>query len=213
MKIDLHVHTVFSYRGEIGRKESDSVIRIEELPKVARSVGLDGIIITDHMTMEAGQEVFNQVQVKNPHFLLFRGMEYHSDHGHLLLYGITDDDVCREFGKYGQVQKVIDFVQSRGGIVIPSHPYKEGYTYGLGDKVFNLRGVAALEAINGSLPDHLNAKAQEAAKKLSLPGVGGSDSHYAGHLGLVYTSFEGRISSMEDLLEELRKGRYHAVKA
>ena len=45
MKIDLHLHTQFSYQGEIGHQPSDSVISLENLPALARQKGLGGLVI------------------------------------------------------------------------------------------------------------------------------------------------------------------------
>ncbi|MBS3123412.1 PHP domain-containing protein [Candidatus Woesearchaeota archaeon] len=207
MKIDLHLHTQFSYQGEIGHQPSDSVISLENLPALARQKGLGGLVITDHMTIEAGDEVYKRVKDNNPDLLLLRGMEYHSDHGHLLLFGLKNDDVCRIFGKYGPAQDVINYVQDSGGIVIPSHPYQAHYTYALEDKVFHLRGLSALEGINGQLHPRLNHKAEIAATKLNLPQTGGSDAHHPANLGRAYTLFENSISSVEDLITEIKLNR------
>jgi predicted metal-dependent phosphoesterase TrpH len=208
MKIDLHVHTNYSYQGKIGNKPSDSIMSIEEIPQIANSKGLDGVVITDHMTHEAGRDIFERTKKDNPDFLLLRGMEYHSDHGHLLLYGITDDSVCKLFKKYGPIQKVINYVNSIGGIVIPSHPYQEGYSYKLCDYLFELKEIAALETVNAHLEPKLNEKAQKAARKLNLRGTGGSDAHHPLEIGGVYTSFNTPIHSERELLTALRFGSY-----
>ncbi|MDP6772063.1 MAG: hypothetical protein QF704_15275, partial [Anaerolineales bacterium] len=152
MKIDLHMHTTHSYQGKVGKKTmSDSSIRMEDIPILARAAGLDGIVITDHMTLEAGGGEFLRVQSEYPDFLLLRGMEYHTDHSHILLFGIKDDSVCKIFGKYGPVQEAIDYVIAQGGIVVPSHPYQQGYSFEMCDHIFNLRGLTALEIENGQM--------------------------------------------------------------
>lgn len=214
MKLDLHFHTEYSYQGEVGHKESDSCIAMSDVPALARLRGLDGIVITDHMTVEAGKEEFQKVQEQNPDITLLRGMEYHSDHGHLLLYSIENDDVCRKFGKYGPAQPVIDFVNAQGGVIVPSHPYKQGYTYELSDRLFQLKGIAALEVLNGNLPDEVNVLAQQAAENLHLPGTGGSDTHTPIHRSLfsssfqrnVYTIFSKDIQNMAQLVAAIREG-------
>lgn len=218
MKLDLHFHTEYSYQGEVGHKESDSCIAMSDVPAMARQRGLDGIVITDHMTVEAGREEFQKVQEKNKDILLLRGMEYHSDHGHLLLYGIKDDEVSRIFGMYGPAQPVINFVNGQGGAAVPSHVYKIGYKFALCDRVFQLKDLAALEVLNGNLPEEVNAWAQQAAEKLHLPGTGGSDAHVpdisAGSLGVhrnTHTVFPKRVQDIASLVAALRKDRVYAA--
>ncbi len=211
MRFDLHTHTVFSYQGDVSDRESDSSIQMEDLPYLIRTSGLDGLVLTDHMTMEAGNDEFRRVKEANHDVVMLRGMEYHSDHSHLLLFGIDDDEVCRRFGMYGPAQEVIDFVNSQGGVVVPAHPYQKNYTHNLGDKVFNLNGLTALETINGALPEQLNVKAQIAAMVMRLPGTGGSDAHWNGKVGQVYTEFSNPVHSMDDLVRELKDGNYSAM--
>ena len=210
MRIDLHCHTTFSYQGRVAQQPSDSVIEIEEIPLIAKEQGLDGVVITDHMTLEAGGHLVEQTKRKHLDFLLLRGMEYHSDQGHLLIYGISDDSVCHRFGKYGPIQEVINYVNSVGGCVVPSHPFISGYTHCLQEKVFTLNGLTALEVINGQLDERTNQKAAQAAKKLGLPGTGGSDSHHPSAIGSVYTVFPNKITSLAELITQLKSGNYRA---
>lgn len=212
MNIDLHLHTTYSYQGEIGHKLSDSILDMQELPKLCAARGLDGIVITDHMTCEAGNQALQKIRDEHPNILFLRGMEYHSNKGHLLVFGITNDDVCRKFGKYGPAQEVIDYVGELGGICIPSHPYVQGYTHTLGDGVYELRGIAAVEAINGQLGLSENSLAQVAAAQLQLPGTGGSDAHDNAAVGKVYTKFDVDIRSMEDLIAAIRHKQCKAAR-
>lgn len=209
MKIDLHVHTEFSYRGEVARGPTDSTIRMEEIPNLVRRAGLDGAVITDHMTCEAGQDSFRRIQFDNPDLLLLRGMEYSSDHGHLLLYGVSNDNVCRTFGKCGPAQKVIDYVNSNGGIVVPAHPYESGYTYNMGDKTFSLKGLAAVESMNGHLDDEANYLGHLAAQRMRLPETGGSDAHFPFDFGKKYTLFDNIVGSDKDLIALIKSKGCH----
>lgn len=212
MKLDLHCHSVYSYGGVVGRKKSDSVISLDELAGFARGAGLDGLVLTDHMTMEAGKTDFEKMQRRNPDLVMLRGMEYHSDHSHLLLFGIKDDEVCRRFGKYGPAQKVIDFVNFQGGVVVPSHPYQVGYEHNMGDHVFSLSGLTALEVWNSCKSFQMNMRAVDAARKMNLPGTGGSDAHFPKKIGAGYTKFKSRITSMPELVNALKDGKYQAVR-
>lgn len=208
MKIDMHIHTIYSYHPE----PSDSFITPQDIVKFGKRNGLDGVVITDHMVREAGSKEIERTQKENPDFLLLRGMEYHSDSGHLLIYGVKDDEIVRKFGKYGPAQEVIDFANAQGGVVVIAHPYLSGYTHTTEDKLFNLKNYLTLEEINGTKGDSINEKAKAACRQLGLNGTGGSDAHYPLEIGEAYTMFENDIKNDADLLRELRAGRFKAHK-
>jgi hypothetical protein len=77
-------------------------------------------------------------------------------------------------------------------------------------KVFEF--VDAIEIGNGKLSDDENDMARKVAEKLGLPGTGGSDAHRVDEVGRWVTVFEKDIHSEQDLLAELRAGRFSAVK-
>ena len=208
MKLDMHLHTQFSFQGDVDRRPTDSTIRLTEIPEILRQKGLDGAVITDHMTIEAGNDEFESVKKDNPDIVLLRGMEYGSDMGHLLLYGIDNDDVCREFGAYGPAQDVINFVQKQGGAVVIPHPYISGYTKIMKDNIFTLQDFFAVETKNGQCSDRINDLGEVAALSLGLPQTGGSDAHHPFHIGQTYTDFINPVFTISDLVQELQRGKY-----
>ncbi|MBI5206434.1 MAG: PHP domain-containing protein [Candidatus Firestonebacteria bacterium] len=197
MKIDMHVHSIFS---------GDSTLEPRAMINRAKEIGLNAICITDHHSFLASQMLDSIAQKEN--FKIFRGAEYHTSHGHLLVFGIYDDSF--NSGRYLPIQDVIDKVQSDGGIAIPSHPYHKGYSHYLGDYVFKLKKIYALEIINAKIIDEENEMAQKASKMLKLPGIGSSDAHSLEELGKAYTVFDDYIGSMKDLIEALKNGRFRA---
>ena len=198
MKIDMHVHS------KLGK---DCLAEPEEIVAHARKIGLDAICITEHHSYLAS-EPFERISEKEG-FPVFRGAEYHSANGHLLIFGVQDDGFNR--GYYLPAQDIIDYVVSRGGIVIPAHPYKTGYRFYMGDYLFKLKGIVAIETLNGRTSDAQNALAEKARAKLGLKGIGGSDAHRPENVGKVYTLFDEKITSMADLLKALRFGNYRPV--
>jgi hypothetical protein len=64
---------------------------------------------------------------------------------------------------------------------------------------------------NGSEGVLANETAQRMAAAFRLPGIGGSDAHATTEVGTCATEFSETVRSMEDLLRELRAGRYRAV--
>jgi hypothetical protein len=196
MKIDLHAHTYYS---------RDSVLSPIDLVRRARDVGLDGIAVTEHHSVEASEPL--ERIARETKFPIFRGMEYSTDSGHLLVFGLKNDVFSSE--KYLPIQEVIDAVNNLGGVAIPSHPFHTRYRMQLCDKVYELRGIPALETLNASKPDEENQLAELARQKLGLKGTGGSDAHSIPQVGRAYTVFEYPIKNVTELVVALRTGNYH----
>jgi hypothetical protein len=49
--------------------------------------------------------------------------------------------------------------------------------------------------------------ALKAWARLDIPGIGGSDCHFAGETGRCVTWFERRVSTMDELIEEIKARR------
>jgi len=195
-KIDLHVHTVLG---------GDSLIDPDEIVPQAIKVGLDAVCITEHHSYDCS-EVLVEISRKSG-YPLFRGMEYRAAEGHLLVYGVR----CGrgDFQPGLPMQKVADWVHARGGVAIPAHPYQKGLLGEcLADRVLKLKGLCALETLNGSLTFQENQRASEAAGRLGIKGIGGSDAHGIHVLGRAYTCFSAPLKNGDDLAGALLEGKY-----
>ncbi|MBI4651941.1 PHP domain-containing protein [Candidatus Desantisbacteria bacterium] len=195
MKIDMHVHSIYS---------GDSTLEPREMIKKAKEIGLDAICITDHHSFIASQFVEDVARKEN--FKIFRGAEYHSEWGHVLIYGVYDDNF--NSGRYLPIQEIIDKIQKEGGVVVPSHPYHRGYSRYLGDNIFKLKNLYAMETYNARRTDEENNLAQKASVMLKLPGIGSSDAHSVEELGRAYTVFQDHISNIKELVTALKRGRF-----
>jgi len=197
-KIDLHIHSALG---------GDSNIKPDELVPRARAVGLDAVCVTEHHSHSLS-EPFDEIS-RTTGFPIFRGMEYRAAEGHLLVFGVK---VGRGDLLSGlPMQDAIDWVQTRGGVAIPAHPYQKDMVGGmLGDLVLALQGLYALEVANGSVSPADNRLALQAAAMLGLKGIGGSDAHGLLTVGRGYTSFSSPIRSDKELVEALRNGTYTA---
>ena len=136
---------------------------------------------------------------------IFRGVEFSSVEGHCLIFGVNTDTLHL---RHAPVEKVISLVNASGGVVIPSHPYRVGNS--LGDVIYRVQGICALEGYNGCNMREYNTKAVLAAETLSLPHTGGSDAHAPEEVGLCYTEFDDEVMD-EDLVRLLKKGAYWGV--
>ena len=113
MKIDLHIHSIYS---------SDGTLEIKEILKLARKIGLDAIAITDH------NEIKGALKAKKMNIIpVIRGIEISSKEGHILAYGV-DCKIPRDLS----VEETIDRIRDCSGIAVAAHPYR--YWSGLGEE-------------------------------------------------------------------------------
>lgn len=199
-RLDLHVHT----RGSDGWGSPEDI--------VARAIerGLDGLVICDHhRTVTA--EGTKVIELGRRHgLIMLRGCEYSTKQGHCLVYGCDVDALS--LGRYPEMQAVVEAARKAGGVAFPSHPYY-GYREKCGDHVYQLRGLVAIETLNGQnevRAPQANLDSEQAAGKLVIPGIGGSDAHNPEQVGLTFTEFSGLVATPRQLVRALRAGTFRA---
>jgi predicted metal-dependent phosphoesterase TrpH len=138
-------------------------------------------------------------------FHVFRGIEISTDRGHLLVYGLKDDSWnIWSRSQYLGVFEVVEIVHRFGGICVPAHPFRGWDSFG--EDVLKIDGLDAIETHNGLDRETANRKAMEAARLKKLPSIGGSDCHIKEQVGTAFTLFKTRVETIEDLIEEIKKG-------
>lgn len=198
MIIDLHVHTIYS---------RDSLLAPEDLIEQALNVGLDGVCVTEHDSMEASRTA--EEFAEGTPLKVFRGVEVTTELGHILVYGVTEAQWQPFEGRGRPAQEIIDYVRARGGVCIPAHPFRFN-SPALADKIETLVGIFAIEGYNGKADIQDNRLAWDAATRLNLKMTGGSDAHVQGMVGKCVTDFERPVETMAELVEELKAGRFSA---
>lgn len=204
--IDLHTHTY--------PKSDDSFLTPEELVQQAKIVGLDGVCLTEHDAFWDAAAL--QALSRQYNLLVIPGCEVTTDEGHFLAFGL--ERYVFGMHKLSFLRQMVDQV---GGIVIAAHPYRrrylqeegrwpDGYSRMLAhacqDQSFaHCHGV---EALNGRGTAEENRFSTDLAVRLGKGPTGGSDSHRLGDLGTYATRFEAEINGVNDLIRELKAGRY-----
>lgn len=196
MWIDTHCHTRHSY---------DNWLEPLDLIRRAKSLGLDGIVVTEHYSYEASAPV--EAIARDEGFLVLRGVEIATDRGHLLAYGVEDDS-WNVWGRdtWLPIQGVIERILDLGGICVPAHPYREIGVCSLLEGLLDLTGIAAVETHNGGNIDSDNDLAVLATRHLALPGLGGSDCHKVAAVGRCATEFLQSVADMADFIAAVRAG-------
>ncbi len=196
MLVDLHVHTC--------RFSSCSELKPNMLIQRAKSLGLDGIGITEH---GAKWDLKEAMEIAKDHgLLIFRGIEIHTPAGDMLIYGAH-----RSLKKEMDFHLLYQTVKDEGGIIIAAHPFRgfwghrslfKGY---VSDEILSM--VDAIETHNGSCSHKSNLLAWDKSAKFYLPSVGGSDAHAHHQLGKCLTFFERSPANEEELVHEIKLGR------
>ena len=206
MKIDLHVHTRH-YSG-------CSNIVAEDLISRALTVGLDGLVLTEHgilwkenklaplrdkaaehgLLLMAGQEITCMEMGRRQDFLVF--------------------GVGESLGASLRVHDLIQRVHEEGGVIVAAHPFKpsrlrDGY-HGVGEAIYDLT-LDGVELYHPEQDKEARQKVRAAARKLGIPMTGGSDAHEIYQLGECSTRFFNPVRDLEDLVGEIRAGRIEAL--
>ncbi len=195
-RIDLHVHSKYS-----GDNDSEP----EELILQAVERGLFGIAVTEHYSYEASEPVEHLKDKYRDQIRIFRGVEFSSQEGHCLVFGVNTDALAL---KFTPLKHLVKIVNELGGVVIPSHPFRKGN--GMGNAFREIQGICAIEGYNGCNMHAYNEKAVEMAMELNLPFTGGSDAHHPEEVGLCFTEFEQEVTD-ENLVGLLKIGNYRGI--
>jgi predicted metal-dependent phosphoesterase TrpH len=202
--IDLHTHTLVG--------SDDSFIDIDELAERAKKNGLDGVCVTDHewFWKQSTIERF----CRELDFLILPGIEMNTEDGHFLVFGLEK----YVFGMHRTdfLKKELDKV---GGVMVLAHPYRRNMYYGeeVEDsvkrysqrRVFEM--VDIIETHNGRATEKQSHFSQLLGQRLNLKGTGGSDAHQLTDIPSCATFFERDISNVQELITDLKAGRFEAV--
>lgn len=188
MKIDLHVHTIYS---------ADGKTTLNEVVQYAQKRGLDGVAITDHDTIQGARKLVQQERL-----VIIPGIEVSSRQGHVLGLNIDQPIPPRL-----DITETAEKIRQLGGIAVIAHPSTVIKT-GLGIKITSSSDIDAVEVINSSsFPFALSTYlARRLAKRLGLPQTAGSDAHYPKEIGSAFTCVEAN-SNPDDIIEAIRKDK------
>ncbi|MGD0249548.1 MAG: CehA/McbA family metallohydrolase [Thermoplasmata archaeon] len=188
VRLDLHVHS---------RHSPDSQLTLDQIAGKVPYAGLRGFALTDHNTVAGHREIRGLTQ-RYPGLLVLPGVEISTLEGHMLAYGVHETPPIRR-----PIVETIEWVRAHGGESVLSHPFRRAH--GVGAAVAETAPVRGIEVLNGHSSQVVNAKAELVAARRSLAETGGSDVHELYDLGRAFTDFPGGATSVDDLLEAIRK--------
>jgi hypothetical protein len=205
-KIDLHSHPVE------GLFSSGDVINTLKRRK------LNGIVFTEHNFHYSDKGLWKRIEklvseVKDASFFATQGLELYTPYADFILIGEFSLSLLKD--KKGnwlwKIQDVFKNLNSDKVVIIWAHPTRRFYSLKEKERDEILKEVDALEGKNGMnyekklLVEHLLPKITNFNSKLPL--LGGSDAHSVVDIGVCYTEFEKEISSSDELVLEIKKGK------
>ena len=207
----MHIHTTAG--------SADSNLRPPVLRERAVALGLSAVTITEHFRVWTPLEATELAAGTG--LVVFRGMEWNTELGHILVLGV--ESYRPEIRSAAALRR---YVLDAGGLMIAAHPFRHAFdpipalwkAHKTSDvsldaacrhPVFEL--VDAVEVLNGASTDRENELAAQVAARLGLPGVGGSDAHYAEDVGRAVTRVGEPVPDERALIAALRAGRCRAV--
>ena len=180
-KYDLQVHTDAS---PCSRAAPADVVN------AAVDVGLDGIAITNHDTLEGYDEVADLAPAD---LTVIPGVEVTTTQGHLLALYVDDEP------PQSDPISVVEHVHEQDGIAILSHPFDRFREYYHTDLEAIASRVDAVEAQNSRcLLPRFNRRAREFAIQHNVAITGGSDAHFPMEVGRSTTVCD---SSLREVIE------------
>ena len=196
MWIDCHTHTLLS---------NDNYLEPAVLVRRARALGLDGIVVTEHHSVDVSEPVEHIGREEG--LLVLRGVEISSDRGHMLAFGVTDDG-WNIWGRnnYIPLMPLIERIEALGGICVPAHPFREVGLASLLEGILDLTGISGVETHNGGNLESDNELARQAAATMKLPTLGGSDCHKESAIGRCATKFSEAVTDMASFVAAVKRG-------
>lgn len=190
----------------------DSIMSPDEAIQAAMEMGLHGICFTEHDRMWEMEDI--KALSSKYNFPVFRGIEVMvQEGGEILVFGLN-----MNFKTLVNIRTLRNLVIEADGFMIAAHPFRgfpcntitqfeKAADIVLKRPVFD--EVDAVEGYNGRNMEGNNHFACLLADKLGIPTSGGSDAHYKAEVGKCVTIFERTICNENELLAELKAGRFY----
>ena len=190
LKLDLHIHSACSGDGHGSP---------EEIIRILKKKGLNGMSITDHNNIEGSLKA---LKIAPKDFIVIPGIEISTAVGHIIALNIKED-IQRELSVEETVEKILDL----GGTPIVPHLFRNMSGINKNNLKKIMSNVTSIEVFNSCSVPVTNLKIAKLAKELNLGGTGGSDSHHPNYVGWGYTTVNTTDFRIDSILSEINNGK------
>lgn len=188
MKLDLHIHSEYS---------RDASASAAEIVRRCKSIGLDGLAITDHNEIKGSLEAYSIAPAEG--MIVVRGVEVSAAEGHVIALGVQE-----VIPRGLPVRETVEKIRAAGGVAVAAHPGR--FPSGIGMDRARTVDFDAIEVLNGGSSRRSNARAKVVAETRKLPVTAGSDAHAVDQTGKAWTVFDG-VGSEDDVIQAISKGK------
>ncbi len=189
----MHIHTTVS----------DGRASPREAALTAYEKGLDFIAVTDHDSFEGAVKAKRAAESMGLELVVIIGSEVRTTAGDILVYCLEPPERMPR-----DPLELADYMRDEGCLVVPAHPFDKRRK-GIGELVYEARWDA-IEVFNSYSDPWSNRRAEEAARRLGLPGLANSDAHVPEAIGAAYNLVEAEPEA-EDILEAIRRRKVAPV--
>ncbi len=189
LKLDLHVHTVYS---------PDGFNTPRDITRRLKEEGLDGYAITDHDTLSGIQAA----AANSDDLIVLPGLEVTARGAHVLALQPTEPIPLGL-----SIAETVDTIHAQGATAILAHPYGLPRSWVSMGEAKNAK-LDALEVCNAAqFPySYIRNLNEDLARRLNLPQTGGSDSHIPETIGRAYTEVETESTEPDTIIKAIKRG-------
>jgi predicted metal-dependent phosphoesterase TrpH len=186
LKIDLHIHSQYS---------EDAHGNPNEIIKILKKKGLNGLCITDHNSVEGSLKA---LKINPKDFIIIPGAEISTLDGHVLAINITNN-IKKNLSLEVTIENIID----EGGIPIIPHVFRNMSGIKKRNLDLIIDKVKSIEVFNSCSQPKTNLKMAELANTYNLGGTGGSDTHDPKYAGYGFTTIDINDMNIDSILTEI----------
>lgn len=187
MNVDVHVHTRYS---------GHSIMKVEDVARIAKKRCLDAVAITDHDAIEGALELSKV-------FPTIIAEEVSSDEGDVI--GLF----LREKVERGPALEVMDKIRAQGSLVMIPHPFDTMRKEALMNEELVSKGDI-IEVFNSRvIRQEDNERARKFAVDKSLPMIVGSDAHTSVEIGRSFIEIDS-VDDPRSFMRALKNAKLHS---
>ncbi len=190
MRIDLHVHTAYSY---------DCWMSLERVIKAARRNGLDGIAIIDHNEIEGAKRLAEVAP-----FPALVGEEVVTREGEVAGLFLNE-----RIPSGLSLEETVARIKEQGGLVYATHPLARDAPKSMGREALEsiIDKTDIIEGFNARIRHKSdNEDAREIARRHAIAIAAGSDAHFPWEIGRAGIEI-APFSTPQEFLENLRRAQ------
>ncbi len=210
MLIDLHAKT----------HHSDGVsVTPRQLLQRAEDAGLDAVAVCETSSTTRCPEILEIADSEFDDLSVFVGVEIPTDRGiiigfapHIDEFYLNEEWAWLTRRTTPSAEAVLAVFDEVDGVTVAARPYARDLPFSMGDYIFELDRLGAVEVFNPRVKRVQNDIALEAATFMSLGTTGGSDPvDDAANIGRYATFFDDDFDSQRLFVDALKESEYWAV--